>query len=78
MSRTDRDADVQWLDAWPDRIEGVVLGNELLDAMPARAFRLRDGECLERGVVRHGAALSWGERPADARITQARLIVLTV
>jgi SAM-dependent MidA family methyltransferase len=41
---------VQWLDRWPDEIEGVVLGNELLDAIPARLFRLRDGQVLERGV----------------------------
>ena len=71
IARAAPGADVQWLDAWPERIEGVVLGNELLDAMPARAFRLRDGECLERGVVRHGAALAWGERRADARLDAA-------
>ena len=41
---------VQWLDRWPDEIEGVVLANELLDAMPARAFRLRSGQVFERGV----------------------------
>jgi SAM-dependent MidA family methyltransferase len=61
-------ADVQWLDAWPDRIEGVVLGNELLDAMPARAFRQLGETCLERGVVRTEAGLAWGERVADARL----------
>ena len=44
-------ARVQWLDRWPDGIEGVVLGNELLDAIPARLFRLRDGQVLERGVA---------------------------
>ena len=43
-------ARVQWLDRWPDEIEGVVLGNELLDAIPARLFTLRDGQVLERGV----------------------------
>jgi SAM-dependent MidA family methyltransferase len=43
-------ARVQWLDRWPDEIEGIVLGNELLDAIPARLFRLRDGQVLERGV----------------------------
>ncbi|MCL4747371.1 MAG: SAM-dependent methyltransferase, partial [Burkholderiaceae bacterium] len=65
------DADVQWLDAWPEEIEGVVLGNELLDAMPARAFRRVDGSCLERGVVRGDSALAWGERPADARFAES-------
>lgn len=50
---------VRWLDRWPDEIEGVVLGNELLDAMSARAFRLREGRVFERGVVLASA-------PADA------------
>src|SRR5690606_41420924 len=30
---------VRWLDALPERIEGVVLANELRDAMPVRVFR---------------------------------------
>jgi SAM-dependent MidA family methyltransferase len=37
---------IEWLDALPDRIEGVVLGNELLDAMPVRRF-----EITEEGVA---------------------------
>jgi SAM-dependent MidA family methyltransferase len=43
---------VEWLGELPERIEGVVLGNELLDAMPVRLFRLVGDEVLERGVVR--------------------------
>ncbi len=65
------DADLQWLDAWPGQIEGVVLGNELLDAMPARAFLRVDGRCFERGVVRADSGLAWGERAADARFAEA-------
>jgi SAM-dependent MidA family methyltransferase len=42
---------VEWLDALPERIEGVVLGNELLDAMPVRLFGLAGGQVVERGVV---------------------------
>lgn len=65
---------VRWLDAWPQRISGVVLANELLDAMPARAFRLRDGQVFERGVAIAESAddaqatpgFCWEERPADA------------
>lgn len=72
---------VRWLDAWPQRISGVVLGNELLDAMPARVFRLRDGELLERGVTlaaasQGGPRFDWRDRPADAdfeRRVRARL-----
>ena len=69
---------VRWLDAWPERMAGVVLANELLDAIPARVFRLRGGSVLERGVSLAdpvaaagdsdgGAApvFRWTERPAD-------------
>ncbi|MFO1197929.1 MAG: SAM-dependent methyltransferase [Burkholderiaceae bacterium] len=70
-------ARVRWLDAWPASMAGVVLANELLDAMPARAFRWRRGDVLERGVrVRDAggngaaAAFEWAERPADAGFEQ--------
>jgi SAM-dependent MidA family methyltransferase len=57
---------VRWLDVLPERIEGVVLANEVLDAMPVRVFRWNDGEVLERGVARVGDdALGWAERAAD-------------
>ena len=57
---------VDWLDALPERIEGVVLGNELLDAMPVRLFGLAGGQVVERGVVlaREDEAGHGGERGA--------------
>lgn len=67
-------ARVRWLDSWPERMAGVVVANELLDAIPARAFRLRDGVVLERGVSLADPApadsgsvpvFRWAERPAD-------------
>jgi SAM-dependent MidA family methyltransferase len=42
---------VQWLDAWPEAIEGVVLGNEVLDAMPVKLLHRSGGRWHERGVV---------------------------
>ena len=42
---------VQWLDAWPDAIEGVVVGNEVLDAMPVKLLHRWAGRWHERGVV---------------------------
>jgi SAM-dependent MidA family methyltransferase len=44
-------AKVRWLDAWPDAIEGVVLGNEVLDAMPVQLLQRTQGVWHERGVV---------------------------
>ncbi len=56
---------VTWLDALPDRIEGVVLGNELLDAMPVRLFRLLGEQVLERGVARAPAGIDEESRHAS-------------
>ena len=62
---------VRWLRQWPDTMEGVVLGNELLDAMPVRLFRLLEGRVLERGVALDAAGgPQWAERAADPRFEQ--------
>ncbi len=42
---------VRWLDAWPETIEGVVVGNEVLDAMPVKLLHRSGGRWHERGVV---------------------------
>lgn len=42
---------VQWAQRLPERIEGVVLGNEVLDAMPVQLLQRTDGVWHERGVV---------------------------
>jgi SAM-dependent MidA family methyltransferase len=50
---------VHWLDALPDAFEGVVLANELLDAMPVRSFALELGQVYERGVSWNALAQTW-------------------
>src|SRR5574337_1119655 len=41
---------VTWHDRWPERIDGVVLGNEVLDAMPVKLLHWTGSGWLERGV----------------------------
>jgi SAM-dependent MidA family methyltransferase len=56
---------VRWLDAWPAAIEGVVVGNEVLDAMPVKLLHRAGGRWHERGVVDvspHGRSRSAGEQ----------------
>ena len=56
-------AKLRWVDSWPDALAGVMVGNEVLDAMPVQLLHF-DGSCwLERGVVLHRHALAWGDRP---------------
>ncbi|HAJ13336.1 MAG TPA: hypothetical protein DCM06_12375, partial [Comamonadaceae bacterium] len=59
---------VRWVDALPDAFEGVVLGNEVLDAMPVQLLARVGGVWYERGVGLDGAgALAWADRPTDLR-----------
>ena len=58
---------VQWAAALPDTLQGVVLGNEVLDAMPVKLLARVDGAWLERGVVQDGATWAWADRPTALR-----------
>jgi SAM-dependent MidA family methyltransferase len=53
---------VRWLDALPEQFDGVVIGNEVLDAMPVRLFARIDGEWHERGVAFGDGALRFEDR----------------
>ncbi len=53
---------VQWLDALPEAIRGVVLGNEVLDAMPVQLLHFDGRQWFERGVTLDSrAAIHSGE-----------------
>lgn len=68
---------VEWLDALPASIDGVVIGNELLDAMPVRVFEHASGRLDELGVAVDAAGgLRWVPRPADAGLRQAVALAL--
>jgi SAM-dependent MidA family methyltransferase len=42
---------VHWVQALPDQMQGVVVGNEVLDAMPVKLLHRLQGVWHERGVV---------------------------
>ena len=59
---------VRWVDALPARGRAVVLGNEVLDAMPVKLLNFDGARWLERGVVRDPQGrLAWADRPTDHR-----------
>ncbi|KXU89575.1 hypothetical protein CI15_05095 [Paraburkholderia monticola] len=66
-------AKVRWLDALPERFEGVVIGNEVLDAMPVRLFAHSGGAWHERGVVVRNGAFAFDDRPVKASADLALL-----
>ncbi|RZT38649.1 class I SAM-dependent methyltransferase [Cupriavidus agavae] len=64
---------VTWLDTLPERFEGVVVGNEVLDAMPVRLFARAGGQWHERGVARDGDGFAYEDRPLDPAAIPAAL-----
>jgi SAM-dependent MidA family methyltransferase len=58
---------VRWLDQWPGTMQGVVLGNEVLDAMPVQLLHWDGSTWLERGVARHENGLVFADRPTALR-----------
>lgn len=60
---------VRWVSSLPERFEGVVLGNEVLDAMPVKLLVRVAGVWHERGVTlqAQGDALAWQDRPTTLR-----------
>ena len=58
---------VNWVTGLPDSISGVVIGNEVLDAMPVRLLARVNGVWHERGVVIHNGAFAFADLPTDLR-----------
>jgi len=54
---------VAWADALPETLQGVIVGNEVLDAMPVQLLHFDGTQWLERGVVAQGDAVAWSDRP---------------
>lgn len=59
---------VEWLDRWPDEIHGVMVANELLDAIPVDLLRWDGQQWLQRGVgLDAQGELVFVDRAGDAR-----------
>ena len=50
---------VTWLDDIPEQFNGLVIANELLDAMPVRRFRLKEQKVFEQYVTWHDGVLCY-------------------
>jgi SAM-dependent MidA family methyltransferase len=67
---------VEWLDRWPaDAMRGVVLANEVLDAMPVERFVLRGeagSQCVRSlAVAIEGEGFRWQETAASSELEHA-------
>jgi SAM-dependent MidA family methyltransferase len=62
---------VIWLNRLPTLYQGLVIGNEVLDAMPVHIVRAGAAGIEEAGVTLAGAAFAWAWRPAAADLRAA-------
>ena len=58
---------VRWLDGWPEEMRGVVVGNEVLDAMPVQLLHRNGQAWQERGVVVEAGRFGWSDRATELR-----------
>ena len=58
---------VHWAAELPARMRGVVLGNEVLDAMPVKLLARLGGVWHERGVTLHEGRFTYADSPTDLR-----------
>ena len=58
---------VAWVDRLPEQLSGVIVGNEVLDAMPVQLLHFDGQRWQERGVVAAGDGFAWGHRDTDLR-----------
>ena len=64
---------VGWLDTFPESFAGVVVANELLDAMPVQLFEWQadaGADLQEMGVTWVDGQFAWAPRPADSVLTE--------
>ncbi|RYX90472.1 MAG: class I SAM-dependent methyltransferase [Comamonadaceae bacterium] len=58
---------VTWVNELPESMRGVVVGNEVLDAMPVSLIARIGGAWHERGVAVEGGVFCWADRPTELR-----------
>ncbi len=62
---------VLWLERLPERLHAVVLGNEVLDAMPVHRVRMQAGQTEEIGVAARADHLVWERSLAPPALAAA-------
>ncbi|MBI0407643.1 MAG: SAM-dependent methyltransferase [Nitrosomonadaceae bacterium] len=53
---------IEWLEYLPTTFEGLMIANEVLDAMPIHLVMWHDKTLLERGVTWNNGAFQWSDR----------------
>ena len=67
---------IEWLNVLPTSFSGTVIGNEVLDAIPAYIIHVTANGLNERGVVIEGEGFAWQDRVLDNQSLHADVIKL--
>ena len=62
---------VHWIERLPEHFRGVMLANEVADAIPVHALVWTHSAITERGVCANEGELAWCERPAQGEVLAA-------
>jgi SAM-dependent MidA family methyltransferase len=62
---------VAWLDSLPEKLTGIVIANEVLDALPVQRFVTRGTQVNALGVTWQLGQLDWSEVRADQKLATA-------
>lgn len=68
LSRSPHYDKVQWLDTPPENFSGIILANEMFDALPVKCFQLNDA--IDEMVVVDDDGFKWGTKTADDALKQ--------
>ena len=68
---------VAWRENLPEHFSGVILGNEVLDAMPVRLYVQHDGSWFEKGVCVQNEQLAFAARPLEGAVPEALKTIST-
>lgn len=69
---------VEWIDALPQVFSGVILANEVLDALPIHMLAWRQEGVWERGVSLEQSAFVWSERCLQRGALQDAALAIAV
>lgn len=58
-----------WLEQLPENdFNGIIFGNEVLDALPVHCFAIENNAVFERTVSHHNQQFVWHKKPADDKL----------
>lgn len=60
---------VAWLEQLPDPLTGLIVANEIIDAIPVERFRIHDGKVSALGVRWQEGRLAWSESAARRELS---------